>query len=674
MSTSIVSSLGAGSGIDITSLVSQLVETERAPRQQLIDQREEQLSAQISGYGQLKSALSELQSGLSSLANPELFEARTVSVPDSTVITANKVDPGAQTGTYQIEVLEVASAQSLAMAAQTSRDGALGLTGDVTIRFGEWTYDAGDNPLSFSINDEMAALTVNIEAGDSLDSIADKINEAGDGVQASVIKVDDQYQLMLTSDSGAKQAMELTVSDASLNAFAFNSAQYAEVTETQQAQNASLSVNGLTVSRASNEITDVIDGLDFTLNRAAPGERLTFDIKADKSLGEQAVRDFVESYNSFLTTAQGLVSYSRNEENELVRGALASDSTARMLVDQVRGLVGMAVPGVESGFNALTNLGIRTERDGTIAINETEFSAAISSNFEAVAQLFSLNTSATDSNVTVNLGSYANEATGGTYAVSLSQVPTRGQVSGNAIGAAFPLDTSTGDYGFTIKVNGTTSNRINLSDTYNSAEELRADLQSLINGDANLKGVGAAVDVLFDSGSNSFSFVSRDYGASSSVSFTEVGVDAAGLGLATDLVGSAGQDVAGSIDGVEAFGAGNILLPAVDSAPYGLNLSVGENSANTFEFSFSRGFAGELSRLIDNFNGSEGVIKMREDSLESQLEELDLEREELDRRMELVNERLTAQFVAMEAIVSSFQATGDQLEGLVDRLPFTAKS
>ena len=674
MSTSIVSSLGAGSGIDTTKLVSQLVETERAPRQKAIDQRAEQLSVQISGYGQLKSSLSELESGLSALANPELFQARNVSVPDSSVITANKVDPGAQTGTYRVEVKEVASAQSLAMAAQTSRDGALGLAGDVTIRFGEWTYDAGNNPQSFAVNDKTAALTVNIEAGDSLDSIAAKINEAGEGVQASVIKVDDNYQLMLTSDSGAKQAMELTVSDPALNAFAYNSAQHAEVTQTQQAQDAKLSVNGLTVSRASNEITDVIAGLSFTLNRAAPGETLTFDIKADKSLGEQAVRDFVESYNSFLTTAQGLVGYSRNEDNELVRGALASDSTARMLVDQVRGLVGAAVPGVASGFNALTNLGIRTERDGTISINETEFSAAISSNFKAVEQLFSLNTSATDSAVSVNLGTYAKEAAGGTYAVALSQAPTRGQVSGNAIGAGFPLDTSTGDYGFTIKVNGATSNRIELTGSYDSPEDLRADLQSLINGDSKLKAVGATLDVLFDSGSNSFSFVSRDYGAASSVSFTEVGADAAGLGLATDLVRTAGKDVAGAIDGVAAFGAGNILLPAVGSAPYGLNLSVGENAANSFEFSFSRGFAGELSRLIDNFSGSEGIIKMREDNLGTQLEDLDLEREDLDRRMESVNQRLTAQFVAMEAIVSSLQATGRQLDGLVDRLPFTAKS
>nr|WP_245232220.1 flagellar filament capping protein FliD [Thiorhodococcus minor] len=142
------------------------------------------------------------------------------------------------------------------------------------------------------------------------------------------------------------------------------------------------------------------------------------------------------------------------------------------------------------------------------------------------------------------------------------------------------------------------------------------------------------------------------------------------------MTGTRGVDVAGSIDGIEAFGVGNVLLPDLDSSAYGLNISVKEGAAahGDFQFSFSRGFAGELSKLIDDFLSSSGAIAMREDSIQTQLDKLDEDRDKLDTRMEMLNSRLLVQFTAMENIVNSLQSTGDQLEGLSERLPFTASS
>ncbi len=693
MANNIISSLGAGSGIDITSLVTQLTEVERASPQERIDTTKKTLQAQISGYGKLTSALDAIKTSVSTLATNDLFKARSVAVPTSDAITADKVSPGAQAGIYQIKVNDVASAQSLAMASSSDRGAALGKAGDMTIRFGSWAYtdaanpDDPDVPTTFTANDARASLKISVDASDSLDTLAAKINGQKSGVQASVLKVNGNYQLMLTSPSGKSNALEVNVTNSTpddpaslLDDFSFNATSTGTVNETQQAKNAELTVNGLKVFRESNSIDDVIEGFAFTLNKAAPTETLTFSVTEDKSTAEQAVRDFVTAYNTFQKSAQELVGYSRDADNKLVRGDLAGDSTARTMISRMRELIGGAVPGVQSGFTALTNVGIRTELDGTLKISETEFSDAISSNFDLFENLFASKSSATNSAVSVNMGSYASKAVAGSYKAQITQDPTKGQSVGGAVTHDFasPLDTSGGDYSFKVGVDGAKSETIKLNGNYTSVEALRTDLQSLINGDVNLKKANVALDVSFDTDTNSFTFVSREYGSASKVSFSDFGDSdkAAELGLSASMTNSTGVDVAGTIDGVAGFGAGNVLLPSLGSKVYGLNLTVGSGaSANgEFEINFSRGFAGELSKLITDFEGTSGAIKMRQDSIQSQLDGLDETQTALNTRMDKFSARLLAQFTAMESIVDSLQSTGDQLTGLSDRLPFTSSN
>ncbi|WP_027852675.1 flagellar filament capping protein FliD [Marinobacterium litorale] len=676
--SNIISSLGGGSGVDTTSLVSSLVEAERAPQESRLDRRQDKLEAQISAYGTLKSALSEFQGVLSPLANADTFNARSVAFPETDIITPNSLDAGAQTGSYQIEVLDVASAQTLVMGSNSDQKAALGASGELNIQFGAWTY-TGSDPTGFAVNDGKAALNITIEASDSLKTIADKINDTDSGIQASVMKVDDQYQLMLTAPSGEDNALQITGNDPSLSGFEFNSGSFASVTETQQASDARLKVNGLEVRRQTNEIDDVITGFNFTLNKAAEGEKLNFSVDADTAVAEQAIRDFVEAYNSLYETTKNLTGYSKDENNNTVRGDLATDGTAKALIRQLRNMVGTQVPGVESGFTALTNVGIRTELDGTLSIEEDEFSAAISQNFEEVANLFAQNTSSGNNYVDVGTGTRITGTKAGNYNVEITQDPSKGFVTGNAIvGTLFdtPLDTSAGDYSFQISVNGTKSDTITLSGTYNSADEVRAELQSLINGDAKLKAVNSAVDVSYDSDTGTFSFISREYGSSSKVSFSNVGADMANLGVTDALSGTVGKDVVGTINGQAGFGAGEVLLPDLESDAYGLNLSIrpGAAAEGAFQINFSRGMGGELTRLIDRFLASDGVIASREDNIDNQLDGIQDDREELDRKIAIYEERLTAQFLAMEQVVSSLNATGDSLDGILDRLPWTAQN
>jgi flagellar hook-associated protein 2 len=704
MSDSIISSLGAGSGINTTSLVTQLVEIEKAPREERLDSTEEKLEAQISAYGTLQSSLSELQGVLDPLSDNDTFNARSVAFPDTDVITPNSVDAGAQTGTYQIEVVDVAQSQSLATGAYADKDEALNEAGTLTISFGTWTYDedadpgadadADQDPYSFATNDARAALNITVEASDSLQDIADKINAEDADVQASVLLVDGQYQLLLTAPSGADNALRVSSDDATkgdstgLSVFEYNETEHSQVTETQQAQDAELLVNGLTVYRETNEIDDVIQGFNFSLNKAEPGTSFTFTVSEDTSAAEQAIRDFVEAYNLFYETAQNLVGYSTDENNQTVRGDLATDGTAKALVNQIRDTIGALVPGIEDGFTALTNVGIRTELDGTLSIDEDDFSDAMANNFALVETLFATDVGSSNDEVSVSVGSYASGTVPGSYDVVVTTDPEKATVTADAMtdGGNISFDSAADtvsiadasllDLSFKVTVDGVESDTITLTGSYSTADEIRADLQSLINGDTNISGANVAVDVAYDEATDQFTFTSRSYGVASTVEFdaTDFGTDIAELGFITQS--DTGVDVVGTIDGVAGFGSGNVLLPAIDSDPYGLNFTIGENAvaAGSVTVDFSRGFAGELDNLINSFLSSNGAIKLREENINTALEGVADDRVELDRKMEKLELRLYSQFLAMERIVNSFQSTGNQLDGILDRLPFTASN
>jgi len=676
MDTNIVSALGGGSGIDTTKLVKDLVSLEKAPQQQRLDSKKEQLDAQISAYGTLKSSLSEFKNILAPLANNNTFNSRSVSFPETDVITPSSLAADAQTGTYQIEVESVAQAHSLASnTTYSDKDSSIGATGNLTIRLGTWTYDVSDNPVSFAENEKQTSLSIEVLAEDSLQDIADKINEQDSDVQASVLLVDGSYQLMMSAPSGAHNALEVSGDDPSLDVFAFNAANYANVTETQQGKDAKVQLNGLTVYRETNNIDDVITGLEFTLNKASPGEKFTFTVSEDKNTGEQAIRDFIEAYNTFFETAKSLTGVSKDAEtNQTTRGDLATDGTAKSLIARIRSVITAAVPGV-SDFNALTNVGIRTKLDGTLEIVDKDFSAAIKDNFEQVASLFAPQTSSTSSSVDVSIGSYSSKTVPGTYSGSISTAPSKGSVIGDAAFAAFnTADTPAGDFSFSVTVDGTTSSSLTLSGDFTTAESLRAELQSLINNDATLKEAKAFVDVIVAPGGE-LQLVSREYGSASKVSFDATGTDfATQTGLSTASASTSGVDVAGTINGETAFGSGNVLLPKIDSDPYGLNLTVKEGASGAFSITYSRGLAGELTSLIDSFLSGSGIINTREENINKQLDGIVDDQENLDRKMTIYESRLTEQYLAMERIIASLQQTGDSLNGILDRLPFTASN
>ena len=694
MVDNIISSLGAGSGIDTVKLVNDLVALERAPKEELLDSRKAKLEAQVSGYGVMRSAISTLQDSLNLIKDSDTFNAKTVAFPTTDVLTPVEINPDALPGDFQIEVLEVAQAHTTTSTTFSTANDPVG-KGTLTFNFGVWDDGAGGEGFTaFAIDADKTPQTITIDdSNNTLTGLRDAINEADFGVQATIVADGSDFRLLISAPSGASNEIEIVVAEdggtptnndgSDLSRFAFNTGG-SQLTANQGGVDASLKINGFAVTRDSNQIDDVVQGLEFTLNKKSVGEVISFSISQDTTAAEQGIRDFITAYNDFFTAAKDLINPSSSTDEESNSGSLSSDPTAKTVLSQVRSVISNTVTGADTTFNALAFAGIKTELDGTLSIDEDSFTRAIDDNYALLTQLFSPSASSTDSKIEVAQFKDATKA--GSFAVNITAQPSKGDFQGDGIvnnGPTFDYNAGLGtfstafapsspDYDFKVTVDGTVSNSLTLSGSFTTLTEVRDELQTLINGDSLLQAAGAAVDVTIVG--DSIQFESRQYGTSSKVTFSDqgTGIDNLGFGAAQGTA-SVGTAVAGTIDGVAGFGAGNILLPEIGSDLAGLSLRI-TPGATTATVTHSRGFGVELNNLLDEFLSSSGLIGGREDTIDGQLEDIEDDRDDLDTRMEKRFSLLQAQFIQMEAILNTLSSTSSSLDGLLDRLPFTASN
>ncbi len=668
--SSIVSQLGSGSGINSAELVDRLTSIYRAPDAQRLEARQTKLETQISDFGLLRSSLSTLQSAAFALSSRDTFDAKALAIPNTSLLSITKLDAKAAAGDYSLKVEQIAQAQSLSSGNFTSATQQIG-KGTLTIRLGDWNEDLD----AFAVNDGKTGATITIDdSNNTLTGLRDAINKANIGVQASIVSDGSgNFKLLMTAPSGAANELEITVAedpdDPGLAAFNFNESTRA-LTQQQEGKDALVRINGLLVARESNRITDVINGLEFDLFGASTTETIAINITADRSVAETAIRDFVAAYNTFLKEVEKLVGFN-TEKGEF--GSLQRDPLAKNLIQSVRSTLTGSVAGLSNGFESLSALGIRTELDGSLRIVEdntsTDFRAAMNNNYDKVADLFAPKIGS--SNALIEVTNFTGRSVPGSYDVVITQQASKGRYLADELAS---LDTTGKDYGFTIAIDGISSNAITLpaDKVYASGAELAAELESLINMDANLREVRATVKVSFNTDTNSLEFTSGSYGSSSRVVFSDLGEDMAELGI-TAGGGISGTDVAGTVNGQAAFGYGNVLLPALGSNAEGLSMTIAPGATGG-TITFSRGLAGQLDSLINDYVKSSGLIKERETNINKDISRVKDDTVTLDRRTEAYRARLQAQFLAMESIVRSLKSTGSFLDGILDRLPFTSKN
>lgn len=657
----IAAALGSGSGIDSAALVDKLVSVNKFADQNRITTKKTLLQDQISDFGLLRSSFSKLESTVTGLGNPDTFNAKSVSVPTTNLLSISKLDAAAAAGSYSINVDQLAKAQSISTAALDSQTASVG-KGKLTIRFGEWNLAR----TTFTPDATKTGGTITIDdSNNSLIGVKDAINKANLGVSASIVTDNGKFKLLVTAPSGEFNEIDISATETpgALGLAQFN---YNQTTKNmlpqQDGADAKIRVNGLLLTRSTNHITDVIQGLEFDLANTSLTETVSIGVVADKSIAEKAIRDFVVAYNTFLDESSKLTGFNK-EKNAY--GSLHQDPLAKNLLQQVRSQLHAPISGLSGTFTNFSSLGIRTELDGTLTIDDdaklsTSFRSAIDKNFEAVRDLFV--PKSTSSNAKISVTKNSANSVPGNYDVNILQQPAKGYLIGAATVALFSLDTTGKTYTFTAKIDGVSASPITLpTTTYLTGSALAADIQTRINADAALVAAKASVNVNYNSTTQKLEFTSATYGSSSKVSISDVSADMADLGISNDA-GTAGVDVSGTVGGVAAFGFGNVLLPAIGSKAEGLSMNV-EEGATTATISFSRGFSGSFTGLIDNFLKTNGLIKNHEKSIRAEVDKNTAAQKTLDKRSNAYKARLQAQFSAMESIVRGLKSTGTFLTG-----------
>lgn len=398
-----LTSSGVGSGLDVKGIVDALVQADITPTKNRLDKQEASITTQLSALGQIKSALSNLQTSMIKLSNINQFYALKSSVSDTSILSAS-VNNDASAGQYQIEVQTIATKQNLASSSYINSSSTVG-NGSITIDFG--TYSNSNTV--FTANPDKQSVTINVAPGqDSLSAIRDAINNSGSGVQANIVKDSSGYRLTLSSpETGQSLAMRISVIDndgtnnnsTGLSALAFDpTIGNNSLIQTTVAKDSQVSINGLLLTQSSNQLKNAIEGVTIDLKKAQPGTLVDLTIANNDSQLTNAVNEFIKQYNDTMTTIYSLTSYNAETKKG---GTLQADSGVRTLKLNLSKILGEPVAKSGSTVLTLADIGIKTNKQGLLEMDSDKFNTAVTNNYDAIAALFAKTATATDTNIRI---------------------------------------------------------------------------------------------------------------------------------------------------------------------------------------------------------------------------------------------------------------------------------
>jgi flagellar hook-associated protein 2 len=659
-----ITSLGIGSGIDVNGLVESLITAERELPQLRLDTREAELQAQLSSFGLLQGAMSSFKDTVSGMRTASSASALSAKSSDTSVLTASAVFT-AEEGRHSIEVEALAQGHAMASAAFADINAEVG-TGTLSFTFGTSSYDVDGVLDGFTKNDEKTTRNVEITDG-SLEGIRDAVNSADIGVTASVVNVGSEgYKLLFSSDDvGARNSLEITVADnetdnvdmTGLSQLAYGVGN-TNMSETLAAQDASILYNGLSVSRDSNTVSDLVKGVTLNLN-AVSEEGIATDVTVTKSLSsiKSKINDFVSGYNQLVSVISSQTDY---DPETGVGAILQGDGVVRNIEGLLRKELFESVKIGDNNNITLAGIGITTQSDGTLQVNDNKLDAAIDADLDLVANLFAMNGNESGAGVKYISGTANTNA--GVYRLNVSQVATQGSYTSNTDITGFTVNASNDS--FTINVDGIESDLITLSHAapYADGAALAKEIQASINADSALKEAGAVVSVAFEA--NRFVITSEVYGSASTVEM----VSAEGFGLSGGI-STDGVDIQGTIGGEPATGKGQFLT-SNGVASNGLNIEYsGTDTGTVGSTTVSRGYADRLFNLVDELLSTGGGLQGKTNGIEARIADLSEQRVTLEKRLLAKESLLRSQFGAMDILVAQLQATGNFLTDQLASLP-----
>ena len=388
-----ITATGIGSGLDVESIVSQLVLADIQPSEQRLNRNEAKYQSQLSAYGFVKGSLSSLQTAVSSAGSAAQYVGKQAKSSQPSIISVTATSQ-AEVGEYVVETTALATAQSLASIAFSTTTDEVGL-GSLSISLGTTDYDsATDVYASFTPKTDTTSVSITIDSSNNtLSGVRDAINAADVDVTAAIINDGVGYRLVLRGvETGAENSISISVVDTGdsnnadaegLSRLAFDSGS-TNLVQTQSASDAQMTINGLGVTSSSNMVNGAVEGVSFTLKEVTSNP-VTITISKDVAKAKAAVKELVNGYNEFVKSLNQVTRY---DPDTATRSVLTGDSTLRGLARTVRASLDAAVENSGGSYSRLSELGISTNvLDGTLTLDDTKIDSILASDATDVAKV-----------------------------------------------------------------------------------------------------------------------------------------------------------------------------------------------------------------------------------------------------------------------------------------------
>jgi flagellar hook-associated protein 2 len=628
-----VSISGLVSGINVQSLITSLSAAYQQPIT-LLQNQEQSYQTTLSAWGAVQNSLSSLQSAVGSLQNVTSLNNRTVNLSNSSAVSG-AASSNAPLGTYSLSNIVLAQTQSVYSQDFASATNTAVGTGTLQIQVGSGSV-----------------INVGIDSGNNtLNGIAAAINGSNAGVNAAVIYDGTGYRLTLTGDkTGAANAFTVGTSGAtgSLAALSYGPGASGGMTESQTAQNASVSINGLAVTSATNTVSGAIPGVSLNLLQASGSTTLT--VANDSSAFVTSVQSFVTAFNSTMSTLNQLTAFNGASSGQ--SGPLIGNAGIQTLRTQLLNLISGQGVGTTPGsaYASLGAVGLSLAQDGTLVLDSGKLKQALSANYDAVAGLFGQVGSATNANV--QYVAAGNNTQPGTYAVNVTTPAAQASVT-----AANPVASGGLTSAETLVIgSGATSVSVNLA----SGATIDA-IVATINATLSQQGLGNLSAV---NNNGSLQFQSSGYG--SAQSFTVVSTQAASsgsTGIGTTLLTATGTDVVGSVNGQVASGAGQQLTVTGSGAALGLQVNVtGQATGSLGSVTVSQGIYQQMNAVLTQaLNTQSGFVSAATSGINSTITGINQQIMQLQSSAAAQTALLQQQFNAMQTQVAQLQSVGQYL-------------
>ncbi|MCP4859563.1 MAG: flagellar filament capping protein FliD [Fuerstiella sp.] len=644
-------------GLDTETIVKGLLDIQQVQLDRIELKRADVLAEQAT-FASLEAQLISFQFSVSSLArvskNP--FERQVVNVSDDTILSGT-ASSSAANGTYRMTVNSVAKAHQVASLGFADADSEITL-GDIELRVG-----SGD------------LVKVEVDStNNTLAGLAESINASDSGISASLIQDSSggatPYKLLLTAtDTGADNTIAVT------NNLAASSGNAIQPTfdfgnPVQAAENAQVTLGSgagaITVESSTNRFDNLIDGVTLDLLNVSDGNEVTLTVAQNTDDAVSAVQDLVTSFNSVMSFIDDRSRYDEATESG---GVLLGNRSAIAIQQKLRNAVTSVVPGVATGANRLSAIGVSVTDNGRLQLDEGRLRNVVSGGENNVSRddlkrLFTLDAQSSNSKVSFVLGSLRTKPSTTAYQVDLTQAAAKATiVADTALSGS--TDITSANRTLEVEIDGAEAT-VTLNEGTYTDQELANHLESLISGASDLNGRTANVGL----SSGVLTITSDIYGRSSTIKVID-GTAVATLGFSAGA-SDTGRDVAGTfvVDGVTetAIGRGQVLSGHVDNentADLQLRIKLSDSeiiSGAEADVTVTQGLAATLNSILDDMlDPINGGLKTIDERFDTEAQSL---QDSLDRQQSLFDlqrESLIREFVALETSLSELKSTGDFL-------------